>query len=153
MKSELLPENVGRDFTASALVIREDKILLLNHKKIDVWLQPGGHIEANELPHETAKRETKEETGFKVQLEGSIIDYDENAYDLPTPISTNVHKIKENHWHCDFIFKAFVDEKVEATHEDEHDGIKWFSLDEFKSGEYDMPENLRLLAIRVLEDL
>ncbi len=40
------------DFTASAYILHptESKILLLLHKKLGKWLQPGGHIELSEDP-------------------------------------------------------------------------------------------------------
>jgi 8-oxo-dGTP pyrophosphatase MutT (NUDIX family) len=42
------------------------------NKKLNMWLQPGGHIENDELPHETAIRECKEETGIDVKIVNSI---------------------------------------------------------------------------------
>jgi 8-oxo-dGTP pyrophosphatase MutT (NUDIX family) len=58
-----------RQYCASIFVIdKEDKILLMYNKKLNMWLQPGGHIENDELPHETAIRECKEETGIDVEI-------------------------------------------------------------------------------------
>ncbi len=39
----------------------KEKILLMNHKKAQLWLPAGGHIEENEHPRDTAKRECLEE--------------------------------------------------------------------------------------------
>lgn len=62
-----------RQYCASIFVIdNNDKILLMYNKKLNMWLQPGGHIENNELPHETAVRECKEETGIDVEIVNSI---------------------------------------------------------------------------------
>ncbi len=33
------------DFTASVYVVYENKVLLHKHKKLGVWLPPGGHVE------------------------------------------------------------------------------------------------------------
>jgi 8-oxo-dGTP pyrophosphatase MutT (NUDIX family) len=58
-----------RQYCASIFVIdKENKILLMYNKKLNMWLQPGGHIENDELPHETAIRECKEETGIDVEI-------------------------------------------------------------------------------------
>ena len=58
-----------RQYCASIFVIDENnKLLLMYNKKLDMWLQPGGHIDGNELPHETAIRECKEETGLDVKI-------------------------------------------------------------------------------------
>ena len=40
------------------------------NKKLNKWLQPGGHIEGLETPIETAIRETKEETGVDIRIVG-----------------------------------------------------------------------------------
>lgn len=42
------------------------KILVVLHKKASSWIFPGGHIEQNELPVETAIREAFEEIGLKI---------------------------------------------------------------------------------------
>ena len=34
----------------------KDEVLLIKHKKLGVWLPPGGHIEAGEFPYEAAVR-------------------------------------------------------------------------------------------------
>ena len=60
-----------KHFTASAIVINnERKVLLVYHKKLNVWLYPGGHIEPYETPDETVIREVKEETGLDVEIAG-----------------------------------------------------------------------------------
>ena len=47
---------------------KPQKILLVYHKKLGRWLQPGGHIEKLETPVEAAIREIKEETGIDVSF-------------------------------------------------------------------------------------
>lgn len=39
----------------------ENKVLLADHKKAELWLPAGGHVEPNEHPKETVKREILEE--------------------------------------------------------------------------------------------
>jgi len=53
-------------FTASGFVVSPDgtSVLLIHHGKLDRWLQPGGHIEADDATVEHAvRREVSEETG------------------------------------------------------------------------------------------
>jgi 8-oxo-dGTP pyrophosphatase MutT (NUDIX family) len=57
-------------FTASAIVIGEEGVLLHLHKKLEKWLQPGGHIEAGETPWDAALREVLEETGLHAEPVG-----------------------------------------------------------------------------------
>jgi hypothetical protein len=35
-------DQLKKHFTASALIVRDKKVLLVYHKKLDVWLCPGG---------------------------------------------------------------------------------------------------------------
>ena len=57
---------INRQYCASAYTIdfKNNEVLLMYNKKLNKWLQPGGHIEGLETPIETAIRETKEETGI-----------------------------------------------------------------------------------------
>ncbi len=54
-----------RHFTASALVVdvESGRVLLHQHRRMHVWLQPGGHVEDGERPEDAVLRETSEETG------------------------------------------------------------------------------------------
>jgi ADP-ribose pyrophosphatase YjhB (NUDIX family) len=57
-----------REFTATVYIFHEGRVLLLWHKKHNIWTAPGGHVEPNELPSETAHREAMEEAGVKIEL-------------------------------------------------------------------------------------
>jgi ADP-ribose pyrophosphatase YjhB (NUDIX family) len=59
------------NFTVSSAVVLvndDGRILLLNHilRPASGWGVPGGFLNANEQPHQTAEREVFEETGLKV---------------------------------------------------------------------------------------
>lgn len=57
------------EYTASAFILnRENKLLLIWHEKFKKYVQPGGHILDNELPHEAAIRKVFEETGINVDI-------------------------------------------------------------------------------------
>jgi 8-oxo-dGTP pyrophosphatase MutT (NUDIX family) len=55
--------------TASAIVVSEDgtRTVLHLHKRLGMWIQPGGHIETGEDPLAAAVREAREETGLPVR--------------------------------------------------------------------------------------
>ncbi len=46
-----------KHFVATGYVVRDHKTLLLFHKKLQLWLPPGGHIDEGELPEEALRRE------------------------------------------------------------------------------------------------
>lgn len=55
--------------TASGLVIKDDKALLIFHLYIKRWFQPGGHIDEGESSIEAVIREVYEEAGYICELE------------------------------------------------------------------------------------
>ena len=71
--------------TASAIVARPagDAVLLVPHRKLGGWLQPGGHVDPEDgSVFETALREVREETGiehFESPDGGAILDLDVHA--------------------------------------------------------------------------
>lgn len=57
--------------TGSAIVIGPRGVVLLRHKRLGLWLQPGGHVDPGETPWDGALREAHEETGLDVSFAGS----------------------------------------------------------------------------------
>jgi 8-oxo-dGTP diphosphatase len=58
-----------RHFTASAIVFDDrDRVLLVHHNRVGLWLYPGGHIDPDEDPAQAAQREVLEETGVYTQV-------------------------------------------------------------------------------------
>ncbi len=45
-----------------------DQVLLVDHKKAELWLPPGGHVDPGEDPKETVRREAKEKLGMDVEF-------------------------------------------------------------------------------------
>lgn len=150
-----VPENADRDFVAGAFIIKNNRILFLRHKKYDMWLQPGGHVEERETPGEAAIRETMEEVGLEIEiLDGFRPDtsFENKSEDLPQPFNINLHQIEEGHWHLDFQYLARpVNEISEKEYSDED--MKWFSEDELEDEHLNMPENARVTGLRALENL
>src|SRR3989344_1630221 len=90
------------DFTASAFIVHGDKVVLHKHKKLGMWLQPGGHIELHEDPVEAVLREAKEETGLDVDLVGNDLvpmDTKFGAREITVPRYINRHYFDEARTH------------------------------------------------------
>ncbi|MCB1084284.1 MAG: NUDIX hydrolase [Simkania sp.] len=97
------------------------KILLVQHKKANLWLPPGGHVEWNEHPRETVEREMLEELSVEAQL------LQEDPFFL-----TVAQTVNESSPHTDVSMWYLV--QGNAQHEyafdrDEFHEIKWFSYD------------------------
>ena len=58
----------NKSITATVYIVNNGKVLLHMHKKYNTWFPVGGHLEPNELPHEAAIREAKEEAGIDITL-------------------------------------------------------------------------------------
>jgi 8-oxo-dGTP pyrophosphatase MutT (NUDIX family) len=92
-------------FTASAFVLspERDALLLILHKKLGLWLQPGGHIEPSDATlAAAARREVAEEVG--AELEPALQDplFDIDIHTIPA------YRDKPAHEHFDvrFCFQA-----------------------------------------------
>lgn len=98
---------VTRDFTVATFVLHEGKVLLLWHRKLSMWLPPGGHIEPHELPDEAAVREVKEETGLDVVLLSQpALPPIPGPLQLARPEGVQLEDIAPGHQHIDLIYFA-----------------------------------------------
>lgn len=98
-----------RDFTVAVFVVHDNHILLHPHKKLGIWLPPGGHIDAPELPDEAAVREVMEEAGITVELlgeRGIQTDDPEMPRQLVRPEGIQLEHIGDDHEHIDLIYFA-----------------------------------------------
>lgn len=109
-----LPVGADRDFTASAFVVADDRVLLVHHRKLGQWVQPGGHIDDRETPDQAARREVLEETGYRVSIQPSAPSSRApgQTINLPRPFRVNLHKVRPDHWHVDFVYLATVGERA-----------------------------------------
>jgi 8-oxo-dGTP pyrophosphatase MutT (NUDIX family) len=56
-----------RAFSVAVFARHQGEVLLVHHKRLQLWLPVGGEVEANETPLEAALRELREETGLQGQ--------------------------------------------------------------------------------------
>ncbi|MCF6225188.1 MAG: NUDIX hydrolase [Xanthomonadales bacterium] len=122
-------DNGRSHLTASCWILSPslDAILLLHHRKLNRWLQPGGHIEAHDNSWlEAALREACEETGIEnfQQLVPGIFDFD--IHTIPARGSVPEHQ----HYDARFLLQA---EKSEIHFSDESNDLQWFSPDKAAS--------------------
>lgn len=146
-----------KQFTASVWVFTDTKpfkVLLLHHKKLNVWMQPGGHIEWNENPIEGAIREVQEETGLDIShILLAKEPLDDVSFLIPTPDFVMEQKIPEyngvpEHIHVDLEYIVQVPEQSLLTSDSEAHGIDWFLPEEMPT--LPMLENTTIIVNRIL---
>lgn len=121
-----------RQFTATVYIIKNSKVLLLLHPKFHKLLPPGGHLEANETPHECALREVLEETGLEIgfyQDQHFPVSH-KNATSIPRPFLCLLEEVPAwnqtiEHQHVDFVFVGYPIKESFVKN-----SCRWFSKDE-----------------------
>ncbi len=94
-------------FVATAYLVREGRTLLHKHRKLGLWLPPGGHIEPGESPDEAVLREVLEETGLKaefVERPSEPVIHDERVESLHQPQRVQIEAIPNHPHHIDLIY-------------------------------------------------
>jgi ADP-ribose pyrophosphatase YjhB (NUDIX family) len=143
-----------RHFVATGYVVRGDKTLLLYHKKLKMWLPPGGHMDEGELPEETVRREILEETGLEVEILSPrrVPDSPEKRVRyLHVPNHIQLEDIPGDppHQHIDLIFYCRAKSDAAAIRSEEHDEMRWYSLKELESAR--LEEEVRASAIEAIK--
>lgn len=141
---------VTRDFVASVYIVHEGKVLLVHHRKLGMWLPPGGHIDGIELPTETAVREAKEETGMDIEIIGDEEQY-ERVMTLAHPKFVQLEDIEPGHQHIDIIFFAKLKNPSQEIvfNERESNDARWFAREELDKA----PELVQMQARKALDEL
>mgnify|MGYP000954590815 CR=1 FL=1 len=137
--SEILSETKIEDLTnrkskvhlsASAVVFNKNKCYFIKHPYLKTILLPAGHVENDEMPLDTAIRESLEETGFFAKVDENMQNFgliDVNVIDIPE----NPVKSEGEHIHIDFRYKLVLDEEKNI----EKAELEWFLLGENESDE------------------
>lgn len=122
---------MNREFCASAFVVNpvDKKILLCHHRGFNRWVQPGGHIERNELPEETAMRETYEETGVRIKLLGERFPRED---DFIRPLGIQRNRGKDGSLHVDITYVGTPLSQDNVIGDDEIDRCAWFNREELE---------------------
>ena len=143
-----------RHFTVTTFVSMNGATLLHWHRKVGLWLPPGGHVEPNEDPMQAARREALEETGIAVQILPTVKSF---AYDDPPqlspPATIMVEPIRsfggeDAHHHIDMIYFS----KPVAAIRPDPPGASWRWIGR-QQLEDDAPMTLEGVSAQVSEDV
>lgn len=123
-------------FTASCFVLspERDALYLIHHRKLERWLQPGGHVEPDDDDVlAAARREALEEVGL---ADAKLADdkqplFDVDVHGIPAFEDEAAHE----HFDVRFLFLAPSRDAVRPL--DEVKGGRWFPLEELLGADVD----------------
>lgn len=128
--------------TASAIVADgEGRLLLHRHRRMGIWLQPGGHVEGAESPPEAAVREVLEETGLAATHPGGG----------PRLVHVDIHEGPRSHVHIDLRYALRASASTEvAPAQGESEAVAWFPVEEaFELADASLRHALRAHGARI----
>ena len=99
------------------------KVVLVFHRKLQKWVQPGGHCEDESDVLSVAIREAREETGLNVWSHDNAI-FDVDAHEIPEYWNTPAHV----HYDVRFLLRASAAQTPIVSEESR--AVRWVSLDE-----------------------
>jgi 8-oxo-dGTP pyrophosphatase MutT (NUDIX family) len=113
--------------TASGFIIdaRGARVLLHHHRRLNRWLQMGGHLEPGETPTAAALREAEEESGLSdlFFVQADIFDLD--VHEIPPFGAEPAHR----HFDLRYLLSTHQPDRI-AMDNKESFSLAWFSLDE-----------------------
>jgi 8-oxo-dGTP pyrophosphatase MutT (NUDIX family) len=129
-------------FTGSAFVVSADgsRGLLHHHRKLDRWLQFGGHCDGEEDVLAVAQREAYEESGI-----------DGLTFASSRPFDLDIHEIpgignEPPHLHYDVRYVLIAPEGAEIRTSSESKELRWFTAEEMRG--WDLDPGLRRLVAK-----
>jgi len=122
--------------TGSAWVLSHDRsqCLLVHHRKLNRWLQPGGHADGESDIANVALREVREETGLTnlelPQPHGELLPLDIDVHTIPARSDQSGNLIEDAHQHHDIRFLVIAADRQDLVLSDESHDVRWFTHQE-----------------------
>jgi 8-oxo-dGTP pyrophosphatase MutT (NUDIX family) len=124
--------NTKTDLTVGACIFLGNKVLLIHHAKLGLWLFPGGHIEKDEIPDDTVKREAFEETGLVVEVvQGRGDRASGELRVLAQPFYVNLHSVGDHQHVCFYYICTARHSDISINSESK--AYRWMSSEEIQA--------------------
>ncbi len=115
--------------TGSAWVVNRagTHVLLTHHKKLNMWVQLGGHADGDSDVFRVARREAEEESGLESLVAVSDRIFDIDVHRIPARGEEAAHV----HWDLRYAFRAVASEAYQVS--DESHDLGWIEIKSLKS--------------------
>lgn len=144
------------DFTTSAYIVHPDlnKVLLVLHKKLNQWLQIGGHVELDEDTDQALAHEIAEECGLDVEiLSAKPGKGDARQKVLYRPDFVNLHNFDPagNHKHLDLAYVAIAKTTEFKPAPGESTDLRWFTRHDLYDTRFGIPDTTRWYCLEAIK--
>jgi 8-oxo-dGTP pyrophosphatase MutT (NUDIX family) len=116
------PANPPRHLISYFVLMHEDHVLLVDHINAQLWLPTGGHVDHNEHPRETVRREAYEELG----IEAEFIDMSPKFLTVTETVGLTAGHTDVSLW---YILRGHRDKDLSFDGSEFHE-IRWFHQDQ-----------------------
>jgi 8-oxo-dGTP pyrophosphatase MutT (NUDIX family) len=106
--------------TASGIVVGVRGVVLHKHRRLQRWMQPGGHVDPGETPEQAVIRECTEETGLTVV----------HPPGGPRLVHVDVHEAAQDHIHLDLRYLVVAPDEDPSPPPQESQEVAWFTWEE-----------------------
>lgn len=100
---------------------KTNEVLLVDHNRAKLWLPTGGHVEPNEHPKETVKREVREELNIEAEFlfeEPVFLSVAKTVGNHPVHTDVSIWYLLKGDPSCNYIYDR-----------NEFNQIRWFEID------------------------
>ena len=116
------PATPPKHLVSYFVIMDNDHVLLVDHKKAELWLPSGGHVEPGEHPKDTVIREAKEE----LQISADFISDSPLFITCTETVGLTAGHTDVSLW---YVLRGNREEQLEYDKE-EFNGIRWFHFDQ-----------------------
>lgn len=143
------------DLTVAGYIVNNQRVLMVEHKKLQRWLPPGGHVELHQDPEEALFAEIEEETGLTREhltvFSGKPEISSPGTTFLYAPSFLDIHDISSTHRHIGMVYFLASNEKIVLLAEREHTAIRWFNDSDLDDPAYNLLPAITYFARKALE--